>query len=307
MMETLLLNFKNRLEKESGLIESICLSNRDGVIWKEQYFPRTVRNIYSHSKSFTSLMVGIAIDEGMISFETRLVDVFKDVIDKDTYDRLFDIQVVHLLTMSSGFDEGYLMSNERKKGIGYPDYLSFMFSRELKQTPGSKFCYSNGDTYLLSRIVEKVYQKPFTQICYEKIFLPLEIGFPMWGADPMGYCIAASELCLSVEEMNRIGILYLNKGLYKGKRIVSEEYVNLCSKTQIKTQECYWGDYSYQFWMIPELNGYRADGAYGQMTFILPNYGFALSFQRPEDGKLTRVIEIFREEVIEKIIVKGHI
>jgi hypothetical protein len=59
--------------------------------------------------------------------------------------------------------------------------------------------------------------------------------------------------------------------------------------------------------MIPELNGYRADGAYGQMTFILPNYGFALSFQRPEDGKLTRVLEIFREEVIEKIIAKGHI
>ena len=50
---------------------------------KEQYFPSTARNIYSHSKSFTSLMVGIAIDENMLSLDTRLVDVFKDELDKE--------------------------------------------------------------------------------------------------------------------------------------------------------------------------------------------------------------------------------
>lgn len=300
-MENLILNFKKRIEKEHGLIESICLSNKNGLLWKEQYIPRTVRNIYSHSKSFTSLMVGIAIDEQMISLDTRLMDVFKNEVDKDTYGRLYEIKVKHLLTMSSGFDEAYLMSNERKKGIGYPNYLEFLFSRELKQTPGSKFCYSNGDTYLLSRIVEKVYNKSFTQLCYEKIFLPLGIGFPMWGADPMGYCIAASELCISVEEMNRLGILCLNKGTYNGKRIVSEEYINLCSIPQIKTNASHWGDYSFQFWMVPEVDGYRADGAYGQITFIFPLYGLTLSFQRPEDDKISKVLEILKEEVFSKL------
>ena len=62
-METLFLNLKKRLEKEINLVEALCLSNSEGVIWKEQYFPSVARNIYSHSKSFTSLMVGIAIDE----------------------------------------------------------------------------------------------------------------------------------------------------------------------------------------------------------------------------------------------------
>ena len=52
-MEQLFLKFKERIEKEHNLIESVCLSNKNGVIWKEQYIPRTVRNIYSHSKSFT--------------------------------------------------------------------------------------------------------------------------------------------------------------------------------------------------------------------------------------------------------------
>lgn len=300
-MKQLFLNFLERIKKENNLVEAVCLSNNDGVIFKEQLIPRNVRNIYSHSKSFTSLMVGIAIDEGKITLETRLVDVFKDCIDEITYKRLYEITVKNLLMMSSGFGEAYLMGNERKQGIGYHDYLKFLFSRDLKYKPGSKFCYSNGDTYLLARIIAKVYEKNFTQLCYEKIFLPLEIGLPMWGVDPEGYCIAASELCLSVEDMNKLGILFLNEGVYKGKRIVSKEYVNLCSKTQIKTPEGHWGDYSFQFWMVPEGNGYRADGAYGQFTLIWPKYNLVFSIQRPEDDRFNTYFKILKEEILDKI------
>lgn len=298
-MLDLVMNFKSRVEKEHNLIEAICISNSEGIILSEHYMPRTVRNIYSHSKSFTSLMVGIALDEGKLTLDTRLMDVFKDEVDEETYSRLFEIKVQDLLNMSSGFGEAYLMSSERVKGIGYPNYLKFLFSRELKYKPGSKFCYSNGDTYLLARIIAKVYDKNFTQLCYEKIFLPLEIGLPMWGVDPNGYCIGASELCLSVEDMNKLGILFINKGVYKGKRIVSEEYVDMCSKGQIKTDG--WGDYSNQFWMIPEGNGYRADGAYGQLTLIWPKYDLILSIQRPEDNRLEEVLKILKEELLSKI------
>ena len=65
-MEQLIRNFLDRIKKENNLIEAVCLSNKDGIIFKEQLTPRNYRNIYSHSKSFTSLMVGIAIDEKMI-------------------------------------------------------------------------------------------------------------------------------------------------------------------------------------------------------------------------------------------------
>ena len=300
-MEQLFLNFKKRIEEHPNLVEGMCLSNKDGLIWKEQYLPRTVRNIYSHSKSFTSLMAGIAIDEEKLSLDTRLVDVFKEEINEENYDRLYEITLKDLLSMSSGFDDDYLFGWQKAQGIGYPDYLKFMLSRELKQKPGTKFHYSNGDTYLVSRMIEKVYNKKFVQLCYEKIFQPLEIGFPMWGCDPQGYCTAASELCLSVEQMNRLGILFFNKGVYKGKRILSEQYVNMCSVPKINTPKNYWGDYSYQFWMVPECEGYRADGAYGQLTIIMPKQGYVLSFQRPEDDKLEKVIEILREEVFNKL------
>ena len=148
-MEQLFRNFLERMKKEHNLVEAMCLSNKDGVIFKEQLIPRNPRNIYSHSKSFTSLMVGIAIDEKKITFDTRLVDVFKDEIDNETYNRLYKIKVKHLLNMSSGFNKGLLFMGQRRQAQGYPDYLKFMFSQELECEPGEKFLYSNGDTYLL--------------------------------------------------------------------------------------------------------------------------------------------------------------
>ena len=89
-------------------------------------------------------------------------------------------------------------------------------------------------------------------------------------------------------------------GVYKGKRIISEEYVKMCSSPQISTNGG-WGDYSFQFWMVTECDAYRADGAYGQLTIIFKNHDYILSFQRPEDDKLNIVLDILREEVFNKI------
>ena len=130
-MEKLFYNFKERIEKENNLVEAICLSSSEGIIFKEQYIPRNNRNIYSHSKSFTSLMVGIAIDEKKLTLETRLVDVLKDEMDVATYKRLYKIKVKHLLTMSSGFNKALLMGERRTNKAGYPDYLKFMLSQVL--------------------------------------------------------------------------------------------------------------------------------------------------------------------------------
>jgi CubicO group peptidase (beta-lactamase class C family) len=99
--------------------------------------------------------------------------------------------------------------------------------------------------------------------------------------------------------MNKLGILFLNEGVYKGKRIVSKEYVKMCSKEQIKTDG--WGHYSNQFWMTPEGNGYRADGAYGQITFIWPDLNLTFSVQRLEDTRLDEFLKLLKEEVLNKL------
>ena len=178
-MKELFENFRKRMDSEHNLVEALCLSDKDGVIWKKQYIPRRDRSIYSHSKSFTSLMVGIAIDEGKLDFGTRLVDVFKDEISDSDYNRLYEITLENLLTMSSGFGESYFMMDQRKEGMGYPDYLKFMFSRELKEKPGSKFCYSNGDSHMVGCMVQRATGVPLLQYCYDRFFS--KMGMNLFG------------------------------------------------------------------------------------------------------------------------------
>ena len=132
MLEKLIINFRERIKNEVPLlIEGICLSNNEGLLWKEQYVSLNCRNIYSHSKSFTSLMVGIAIDEGLLSLNTHLVDLFKDEMTDKSFENFKDVTVKDLLMMSSVINEALLMGNERRKGIGYPDYLSFLLNNHV--------------------------------------------------------------------------------------------------------------------------------------------------------------------------------
>lgn len=300
-MKQLVENFIKRIEEIGNLVEAVCYSNSEGIVYCKRYIPRLTRNIYSHSKSFTSTMAGIAIDEGKLTLETRLVDLFKDEIDESTYKRLYNIKLVDLLTMRSGFCGSYLMTDQRRSGQGYPDYFKFLTSLELKAEPGTQFCYSNGDTYLVARMVQKAYNRDFRDLCYEKIFVPLEIGFPSWGVDPLGYCLAATSLDLNIEDMNKLGILYLNKGVYKGKRVVSEEYVKLATKEWAKDPYAGWGHYGLQWWMVPEGNGYRADGMFGQITIVWPDKDTVLSFQRMDDERMNEVKKVLDEEILSKI------
>lgn len=285
--------------KELGpnVFEAVCISDKDGIIFKQQYIPRLTRNIYSHSKSFTSLMVGIALDEGKLTLDTRLVDVFKDEIDKKTYDKLFEIRLKHLLSMRSGFEGPWLMQHQREQGVGYPDYFKFLMSKDLIHKPGEKFLYSNGDTYLCARMVEKVYNRNFRDLCYEKMFLPMGMGFVEWGVDPLGHCIAASAMQLNIENMNKLGILILNNGVYQGKRIISENYINTIYSSFPNES-----NYAYQFWMVENSNKCLfASGMYGQNTYIFKDYGIAFSYQRPDDDLHDRIFQIFVEEIINKL------
>ena len=87
--------------------------------------------------------------------------------------------------------------------------------------------------------------------------------------------------------------------MYKGRRVISEEYVNMCTTEQIVSDG--WGNYSFQFWLTPEGNGYRADGMYGQLTFVWPQYDIVFSVQRPEDDRLGEFLTLLKEEVLSKL------
>ena len=119
------------------------------------------------------------------------------------------------------------------------------------------------------------------------------IGWPAWEHDPMGHAFGASGLYLKLSDMIKLGQLYLADGKWQGERILSSDWVKAAGSKQIETHGndvCNWNDgYGYQFWISPFPGAYRADGAYGQITTILPEKGLTVAVQCPDFGKLDDV------------------
>ena len=294
----LIQNFFRRLKEENVHIEALCASDSKGLYFTHHFVVKKPRNIYSHSKSFTSLMLGIALDEKLLTLEDHVVDYFKDELTEEQYKKFYSMLLIHPMTMRSGFDEMLLMGGGREH---LQDYLQFVFSQPQKKQPGERFLYSNADTYMVARILEKVFKKQLNEAAFERIFSKMDIEKPVWEEDKQGHTFGASGLQLTVEDMNKLGILVLNRGTYNGHRIVSEKYIDMLYETDVDVEDRGWGNYSLQFWHTPEGNGIRADGAYGQITFIYPQHDIALSIQRSEDDDLGKVLELIKQEILLKL------
>jgi len=224
----------------------------------------------------------------------------KDEISKEQYKTYHDVKLRHLLTMTSGIGHGELFSDTRKTKLPYyPSYLNYMLSKPLEAKPGTRFYYSNGDTYLATRMLEKVTNRLAVDYLFDKLLNEMDIPFPPMGVCPMGHCFGASDLFLDIVSMNKFGILCLNKGMYNGKQLVPVEYMEEISKVQVvtgNTDDELVQEYSYYVWFNP--HGYRADGAFGQVTFVYPTVNLTLSIQCPENGNIALVYKELKERVI---------
>lgn len=288
------------LNKDNPGVESIALW-KDGEMKRiHRYTPKKPRLIYSHTKSFVATAVGIAIDEGKLTLDTKIVDLFPEYLPYITDERVKDIKLSHLLTMSSGFGSALLMSSNRRRDEGYPDYVGFMLKREMKYAPGEKFVYSNADTHLCGCMVQRATGTTLLKYAHDKIFAPLDMGFPAWETDPDGVAFGGSGLYLDITDMMKLGILYLNKGVWNGERVVSEKWVELASSKQIHTgHEAIWNsEYGFQFWLIGQQEGaYRADGAYGQFSIVLPKENAVIASQCCEENDVPKFVSMIQEHI----------
>lgn len=292
-LETKFHDFISLCREKNLFIEGIAVADETKIICEHHFRDDVARNIYSHTKSYASTAVGLAVDAGLLHLDDKPVDFFPESVPENPDGNLEKITLRSLLTMSSGFNHAYLMAAERRNGQGYPDYVKFLLSLPMETEPGEKFCYSNGDTYLAARMAEKAMGLTLENLLYQRMFSKMDMGWPAWEHDPMGHAFGASGLYLKLSDMLKLGQLYLAGGKWQGERILSEDWVKAASSRQIETHGqdvCNWNDgYGYQFWISPFPGAYRADGAYGQITTVLPENGLVVAVQCPDIGKLADV------------------
>ncbi len=225
------------------------------------------RNIYSASKSFTSAAVGIAVKEGLLSPDEKLTDAFAQDIPEEPGAYLQQAVVRDLLTMCMGQETSELMGAQRPL-YEQEDWVKMSLSFPFTCEPGSKFVYSNVGPYLAGMLVQRRAGCDLVSYLTPRLFAPLGIRRPTWETDPLGFTFGAGGLFLTLSELHKLGLLYLQKGSWNGKQILTEEWVMESTSVQVSTgrEEDY--GYGYLFWGGPH-GSFRADGKYVQTSIIL--------------------------------------
>lgn len=229
-------------------------------------------HLFSGSKAFASMAVGIAVAENRLSLSDRAISFFPQYASSAA-EGADAITVKDLLQMRAGHGES-LFTTDEASHERILDWAELFFSKPQVHHTGTSFCYDNGCTYMLSRIVEAVSGQTLRDYLLPRFFAPLDIHNPQWHTCPAGHSLGAVGLSLKTEEFSRLGILLLHDGRWKDRQIVPQAYIRLASSDIVPVEgfsdpENQQG-YGYQLWRCTVPDTFRADGKYGQYSIVLP-------------------------------------
>lgn len=275
------------IAKEGQDIHSIMVVKDGNIIyekWMSEGDPDQPHILNSVSKTFTSMAVGLAVSEGRLSLDEKLVDIFPEHCPENPSEFLKEINVEHLLTMSCGHstDPTYHCWKDEENS-----WIRLFMEHPVTHKPGTLFCYNSLGTYVLSAMVQKRTGEKIADYLYPRLFRPLGINNVSWAESPEGINTGGWGLYLKTEDLAKMGLMILQKGQFNGKQIVPAEWIEAASAEQVpcvpagmnsedayklekiaKTSDWLQG-YGYQMWRCRH-NAFRADGANGQYIIMIP-------------------------------------
>ena len=222
------------------------------------------RNVYSASKSFTSCAVGFALQEGLLSLEEPLTEAFSKDLPKEVSENLKKAKVRDLLTMCLGQDGAHLMGGQRPN-YEEEDWVKMSLSIPFVYEPGTHFVYNNVGPYLAGILVQRRSGCNLVSYLMPRLFSHLGIRRPTWEEDPLGNTFGAGGLFLTLSELHKLGLFYLQKGSWEGRQLLNREWIMESTRKQVENGK---EGYGYLFWGGPH-GSFRADGKYSQISLIL--------------------------------------
>jgi CubicO group peptidase (beta-lactamase class C family) len=256
------------------------------------HFNRDTRHdTHSATKSFTSALVGVAIEKGFIQgVDDKIFDYFPD------YSHLIDqqkekITIEHLLTMSSGFewnewDVPISQSNhDIVRLIFSSDPVYYVLSKPVVTEPGTAFYYNGGTVDLLGQIVRRASSMNVKNFSHIYLFEPLGITNYNWQTlYPSGITCCHGDIYITPRDMAKFGYLFLKKGIWNGERIISEEWVNDSFLNHITPPVNWAYGYGYLWWLKRyyangrAYHSFNAEGWGGQQIIIIPSENMVVVF-----------------------------
>jgi CubicO group peptidase (beta-lactamase class C family) len=271
-----LLSFIEAADQEIDAMHSFMLARHGSVVaegWWAPYDAKTPHVLYSLSKSFTSTAVGLAIAEGKFSLDDEVLKFFPEDAPAEPSANLKSMRVRDLLRMATGHQSEPSLRDEPKANTQSDPWTKKFLAHPVPFKPGTHFLYNSPATYMLSAIVQKTTGMTVLDYLRPRLFEPLGFENPTWVASPQGISAGAYGFFARTEEIARFGQLYLQKGMWNGRRLVPEAWVEMATSLQTSNGSSPKSDwdqgYGYQFWRSRHKS-FRGDGAFGQYCLVLP-------------------------------------
>jgi CubicO group peptidase (beta-lactamase class C family) len=283
-------------------IHSVLIVRNGKLVLDSYFWPFSAEMkhiLHSCTKSITSALIGIAIDKGYIQSVNQPIKDFFPKLATGWDDLKKSITIEDLLMMASGLDckDSYIYGWAGLHAMfASQDWAQYVLDLPMVASPGSKFEYCNGLSYLLSAIIQNATKMKALDFAAKYLFEPIGIRDVSWATNPQGVNMGYGEMQLKPHDMARFGWLYLNKGRWGDRQIVPSSWVEVSTRRHIDAT--LFDSYGYQWW-VDSAGYFVALGYKGQRIFVIPKKDMVVVFT----GNLTGPETLIPKKLLDSYII----
>lgn len=302
-----LINFLKRLEKQLIPMHS-ALIMRHGKLCMETYYKPytrdTLHRMFSITKSFVSIGIGLLAEEGKLSLDDKIIDHFPEKLPPEgVHPYLEMLTIKDMLAMTTCHDK------TTYKAAGVTDWVGSFFTVKPTHVPGTNFAYDTSSTHTLGALIEKL--SGMDILSYLRVKFLDEIGFSKDAyilKDPNGVSMGGSGLCATPYDILKVIYLVANDGVWNGKQLLPADYIRSAKQMhsdpfgkQGSLEEMQ--GYGYQIWLT-QNNGYVLFGMAGQLALYVPDkdiFMVTTADTMGRQGGVQFIYDAFWEEIYNKL------
>jgi CubicO group peptidase (beta-lactamase class C family) len=257
-------------------VRGVVVARGDCIVleyYRKDISSKTLSPVHSITKSVLSILVGIAIDKGYLRLDQKLPEVLPEAFDENVDPLARAITVRDLLTMTEGFDPAGAGDYASKVGLPAGAMWRWMLNRMMKYPPGTHFFYDDVGANLLSVVLSRAVNQDTARFAQHYLFDPLQIVDYKWISDAEGHLLGETGLYLNARDMAKIGLLYLWRGRWSEREIVSESYVLDSTSKHNDGGPPVNAAYGYLWWINKtktNLDAFFAAGFKSQLIYVVP-------------------------------------
>ena len=262
---------------------------QNGQIWDHRFQPcSNCHNSYSVSKAFIMTGIGMLYDEGLIDVKKPVISYMGNLVPDDIDPLWQKVTVEHAMSHKIGFSDGFL-DIDVENVLEYPtrDYLSIVFHHPLDYKPGEHYQYSDAAYYLLSRLISCVSGEKADVYLNRKLFQPLDFHEAAWSRCPQDYPMGATGLYISSHDAVKLAALYLEGGVWQGKRLLSQEWTDMAIAN------------NYDLSTRTPSGFYGKGGMYGQIVMFNRQKNCAVAWHSFSSGEHNKMMIALVDSLIE--------